>query len=79
MDLQIVEINRINKIILGKPCLVVSFEFLDGCIQPDWFTQIEFVTYRVKRMEILCVRVSSVSSQTNGIPDHSVILELFSP
>jgi hypothetical protein len=79
MYLEIIEVNRIYKIVLGKPNLVMPFEFLNGGVKPDRFAQVKFITYRVKRMKNL-MRPGIVGIITDdGIPDHSVIFEFFSP
>ena len=47
MDFKIVEINGIHEIILGKPSLVMTPEFVDCSIKPDWLAQIELIAYGV--------------------------------
>ena len=53
MNLQIIKINGIYKIILIESCLVMSFEFINIMIQPDWLAKIEFITDRVQSIEDL--------------------------
>ena len=51
LNLQIIKINGFNKIVRCKSGFIMSFEFCDRRIQPDWFTQVELIAdffYRVK-------------------------------
>ena len=43
MNLQIVEIDGLNKIILRESCLIVALKILNRSIQPNRFAQIKLI------------------------------------
>lgn len=43
MDFQVIEINAVDKIVLGKSGTVMAFEVLDGFLQPDRLAQVECI------------------------------------
>ena len=53
MDFQIVKIDTVNKIILGKPGFAVAFELGDGLVQPDGLAQVKLITCLFQRTEDL--------------------------
>lgn len=63
MDFQVIKINGIHKIILIKSRLCMLLKFCDRYIQPDRLAQIKLIADFLQRIENLCVRVSSESSQ----------------
>ena len=79
MNLQIIKINGVYEIILGKPCLVVALEFFDVRVQPDWFAQVKFIADGVQSVEDLMCPGIVVILTDNGIPDHSIVFEFLSP
>ena len=79
MNLKIIKINRVYKIILIKSGLIVSFEFINIMIQPDWLAQVEFITDRIQCVEyFMCSGVIRLVAD-NGITQHMIVFKFFSP
>ena len=70
MNLQIIEINRIYKVILIESCLIVSLEFINIMIQPDWLAEIELITDRIQRIKnLVCSGVVRIIAD-HGVTQH---------
>lgn len=79
MDFQIIKINSLNKIILGKTCLVMALEVLNGGIEPDWLAEIKTIAYFIQGMEnLVCSGIVAVVLY-DSVTDHAVIFKFFCP
>lgn len=79
MNFQIIKINRIYKVILIEPCLVMFFEFLNIMIQPDWLAKIEFIADRVQSIEDLMRSGIIRLIADYGVAQHMIVFKFFSP
>lgn len=79
MDLQIIKIDRLDKIVRRKARLVVLLEIGDRGIKPDRFAEIKLVTDSLKRVKhFVRARFRAVVAD-DGIPEHMVVLESSCP
>ena len=53
LQFQIIKIDRLNKIIGGKPGFIVAFKIHNIIVQPDRFAQIPEITDLFERLEDL--------------------------
>ena len=79
MDLQIVEIDGLNKIILRESCLIVALKILNRSIQPDRFAQIKLIAYLIQCMEHLVSPRIIARIFDDGILYQMIILKYFCP
>ena len=79
MDFEVVEVNRIDEIILIESCLGMTLEFVDCGIQPNWFAEIEFVTDSIQSVEnLVCSGIVTVVANSS-VTKQSIVFKDFSP
>ena len=79
MYLQIIKIDIVNKIILGKASPVVAFEFLDGLVQPDRLAQIKCVADFIQCAKYLVCSGIVGSILHHHIAKQLIVFPFFSP
>ena len=78
-NFQIIKIDRLNKIIGGKPGFIVAFKIHNIIVQPDRFAQIPEVTDLFERLEdLMGPRVIRIVAD-HGVFHHVIIGPYFSP
>lgn len=79
MDFEVVKVNGIYEIILIEPCFAVPLEFFDGRVKPDWLAQIKFIADIFKGAEYFVRPCIIGIIADDGISQHAVVFEFFSP
>lgn len=78
-NFQIIKIDRLNKIIGGKPGFIVAFKIHNIIVQPDRFAQIPEITDLFERLEdLMGPRVIRIVAD-HGVFHHVIIGPYFSP
>ena len=79
LDLQIVKVDSLDEIILMESRLGVAFEFCDGLVQPDGFSQIELIACLFQGPEYF-VGPGVIAVVCNyGIPKQMIVFQFFYP
>lgn len=68
---QVVEFDGIYEVVASESCFVMSLEFFDVVVEPDWLAQVEFVANLIE-----CMKYFMCSGVICLITDHSVLQEM---
>ena len=79
LDFHIVEVYRVNEIVLPEAGLGMVLKLADGGFQPDGFAQVEFIAGFLQRMKnLMCSCICTVIAD-DGIFHQMIVFHQFNP